>query len=125
MLPPQLQAAGSAIRAALTSKPLDPPSRKELAGGSATQQALRFLVQTGEVVEVNADIVLLTETFNRAAETLCKHLQQKGPATVSELRQVLGASRRIVIPLLEKLDRDGTTRRTGDLRALAPKSQGR
>jgi hypothetical protein len=34
------------------------------------------------------------------------------------LRQEVGASRRIVIPLLEKLDREGVTRREGDKRMI-------
>jgi selenocysteine-specific elongation factor len=37
---------------------------------------------------------------------------------VSQLRQALGSSRRVMVPLLERLDRDGVTRRTGDKRML-------
>ena len=32
-----------------------------------------------------------------------------GPATVSELRQVVGTSRRVIVPLLEHLDRTFVT----------------
>jgi selenocysteine-specific elongation factor len=38
------------------------------------------------------------------------------------LRQALGTSRRIAIPLLERLDKDGVTRRDGDRRVLRPAS---
>jgi hypothetical protein len=38
---------------------------------------------------------------------------------VSELRKALESSRRIMVPFLEKLDRDGVTRRMGDKRWLA------
>ncbi|MBI4327339.1 MAG: SelB C-terminal domain-containing protein, partial [Chloroflexi bacterium] len=48
-------------------------------------------------------------------------LHAHGSATVSELRQAVGASRRIVVPLLEKLDREGVTRREGDRRVLRGK----
>jgi hypothetical protein len=34
------------------------------------------------------------------------------------LRQALGSSRRIMVPLLERLDRDGFTARVGDKRRL-------
>jgi len=37
---------------------------------------------------------------------------------VSELRQALESSRRIMVPLLERLDRDGVTRRVEDKRML-------
>jgi hypothetical protein len=39
---------------------------------------------------------------------------------VSELRQVLNTSRRVMVPFLEKLDRDGITVRRGDKRVLRP-----
>jgi hypothetical protein len=45
-------------------------------------------------------------------------IKAHGPATVSELRQSLGASRRIVVPLLEYLDRTFVTLRQGDKRTL-------
>jgi len=45
-------------------------------------------------------------------------LREHGSATASELRQALGTSRRIVIPLLERLDKDGVTSRAGDKRFL-------
>ena len=38
-------------------------------------------------------------------------LSKNGPATVSELRQALETSRRIMVPFLERLDREGFTRR--------------
>jgi selenocysteine-specific elongation factor len=117
-LPPQLEEAGRRIRSALSIKLLDPPSRKELAPDKPGQQVLRFLIDNREAVEVSAEIVLLSEGFARAAEMIRKLLQDRGAATVSELRQYLNSSRRIVVPLLEKLDRDGITRREGDKRFL-------
>jgi selenocysteine-specific elongation factor len=117
-LPPHLQLAGARLRATLAAKPFDPPSRKELAADGAAQQALRFLIQSGEAAEVGPDIVLLADAHTKATELIKKYLCERSRATVSELRQALGASRRIVVPLLEKLDREGVTRREGDFRVL-------
>ena len=47
-----------------------------------------------------------------------KTLQDRGSATISELRKAIGTSRRIAVPLLEFLDRNGITRREGDRRYL-------
>ena len=47
-----------------------------------------------------------------------KFIRAHGPATVSDLRQALGSSRRVVVPLLEYLDRTFVTLRQGDKRAL-------
>jgi selenocysteine-specific elongation factor len=117
-LPPHLQTAGARLRAALTAKPLEPPSRSELAPDALSQQALRFLLQTGEAVEVSPEVVLSAESYERAVSVIKEQLGQRGSATVSDLRQALGSSRRVMVPLLERLDRQGVTRRQGDLRVL-------
>jgi selenocysteine-specific elongation factor len=117
-LPPHLQAAGARLRAALAARPAEPPSRKELAPDAVAQQALRFLLQTGEAIELGEDVILLTESFVRMKEVIVRCLREKGRATVSDLRQLLGTTRRIMMPLLERLDRDGVTVRQGDLRTL-------
>ena len=123
-MPPQLQAAGAKLRSALAARPLEPPSRKELAPDSVSQQALRFLLQTGEAIELGEEVVLLTEPFLKAKERISSFLRQKGAATVSELRQVISTSRRIMVPLLERLDREGVTLRQGDQRVLKIKAKG-
>ena len=122
-LPAHLEAAGNRLRAALAAKPFDPPSRKELAPDTTSQQALRFLLETGEAVEIGSEVVLAAEAFGRAKRTIGDQLRAGGPATVSALRQALGSSRRILVPLLERLDREGFTRRQGDVRVLGKHAQ--
>lgn len=117
-LPAHLQSAGANIQRVLASKPLDPPSRKELAPDRPSQEALAFLLRAGVVIEVGQEIVLSGKSFANVSEVVRRFLRQHGPATVSDLRQAMGASRRIVVPLLEKLDRQGVTRRNGDRRQL-------
>ena len=117
-LPRDLEPACARIRAALAVRPSDPPSRKELAFDANSQQALRFLRETGEIVELNDDAILSAESFARMQSGIVEFLRNKGPATVSDLRQALGTTRRIIVPLLEQLDRDGVTSRQGDRRIL-------
>lgn len=117
-LPTRLQAAGEKLRAILVSKPFDPPSRKELAPDPVAQQALRFLIENGEAVDINAEIALATDSLSRATQLVREFIRANGPATVSQLREALSSSRRIVVPLLERLDRDGVTLRQGDKRSL-------
>jgi selenocysteine-specific elongation factor len=113
-----LRVAGDTVRAKLAERPFDPPSRKELAPDPASQQALRFLIQTGEAMEINTEVVIAMESWQRATEMIRHFLRERGPATVSELRQTLGSSRRVIVPLLEKLDREGVTLRQNDRRVL-------
>ena len=45
-------------------------------------------------------------------------LRVHGKATVSELKKVMNISRKVAVPVLEKMDRDGITTRQGDYRVL-------
>ena len=51
--------------------------------------------------------------------TIAAFLQKHGSATVSQLRQEIQTSRRIMVPMLELLDAQKVTRRAGDKRVLA------
>ncbi len=79
---------------------------------------MRFLIENGDVTELALDVLLLRESFERMKSQVAEFISNNGPATVSELRQALGSSRRVMVPLLERLDRDGVTRRVGDKRML-------
>jgi selenocysteine-specific elongation factor len=115
-LPPNLQPIAMKIREALSAKPFDPPARKEIEVDRNVPQVLRYLIEAGEVIEVSPDIVLLRENFECMKSAVADFISKNGPATVSELRQKLRTSRRIMVPLLERLDREGVTRRVGDKR---------
>jgi selenocysteine-specific elongation factor len=118
-LPIELQPVERKICDALAKKPFDPPPRREIETDLHARRVLRFLIETGEVSEVGSDVILLRENCERMKDAVADFISQNGPATVSEMRQRLQSSRRIMVPLLEKLDRDGMTRRIGDKRTLA------
>jgi selenocysteine-specific elongation factor len=69
-------------------------------------------------VKINQDVVLSKVGFDQAREAIRHYIETHGPASVSELREALGTTRRIMVPLLEKLDHDGFTVRSGDKRKL-------
>jgi selenocysteine-specific elongation factor len=117
-LPVDLQSVEARIRDALLQKPFDPPARREIAFDQSAKQVLRFLIDTGAVVEIGSDVVLLQGNFARMKSTVVDFISGNGPASVSELRRQLQSSRRVMVPFLEQLDRDGVTRRVGDRRTL-------
>ena len=131
-LPAEILPAAEKIRAALAGKPFDPPSRKDFllataspSGGGQDRhlhQALRFLIEQGEIVEIGDEIVLLRDAVDQMQNLVSEFISTNGSATASQLRQSLGTSRRIIIPFLEYLDRTGVTRRVGDERVLAQKA---
>jgi selenocysteine-specific elongation factor len=118
VLPTHIQPVETKIREALSKQPFDPPSRKAIESDPQTRQVMRFLIKSGEVVEIAPDVVLLRESFERMKSQVTGFVSKNGPATVSALRQALGSSRRVMVPFLERLDREGFTRRAGDKRTL-------
>jgi selenocysteine-specific elongation factor len=116
-LPLQLQSAAQKIRDVLAAA--KPPSCAEFAPDATSQEALRFLRDRGELVELSPEVVLATEEFVKMRDTIVAFLHENDSGTASELRQLLGTSRRVIIPFLERLDREGVTRRVGDKRLLA------
>jgi selenocysteine-specific elongation factor len=119
LLPPKLRAAGQALQKYLAEHPFDPPSRKELAPNDLAQQALRFLIATGHAIQLSPEVVLSANACDLAIEKIREHLKTHQAATVSQLKTLLASNRRVMVPLLEHLDRTGVTRRRGDLRSLA------
>ena len=115
---PTSTAAEIRILQRLGIRPLDPPIRRELATDAPAQQALRRLVQARALVELGPDIVVAAEVYDRAREVIRVFLAEHGTATAGELREALATTRRVIIPLLERCDREGLTRRDGNSRSL-------
>jgi len=118
VLPPSLNGASAKIRAALAAHPFDPPPRRELVADATAQQALRFLSETGEVIILGDEVLLSADAFAKMKLLVAQTIRERGPSTVSELRQILGTTRRVLVPLLERFDREGLTIRQGDRRSL-------
>lgn len=117
-LPSHLRASEERICAALNANPLEPPNPKELAKTDNEITALQFLIETGKAIQLDEKAILLDRHYQSALNSIRAHIAKNGPSTAAELRQALGTTRRILIPLLERLDREGITIRQGDLRAL-------
>jgi selenocysteine-specific elongation factor len=118
VLPPNLTASAERIRRLISEKPFDPPARKEIASDAQARQTLSFLIEQGEMIDLGPDLVLSAKAFADMKTKVIAFISKKGSATVSELRQTLQTSRRIMVPFLERLDHDRVTRRIGDQRTL-------
>ena len=115
-LPAHLRDSGERIRKALQGD--DPPARKNFDGSPTGRSALQFLIDTGEVIDVGPELAMGAAQYNRLKLVVKQHLRKHGQATASELRKAMETTRRILIPVLEKMDRDGLTARRGDVRVL-------
>ena len=117
-LPAELKGAGERIRRTIVEDLVSPPNKNELAPGPSDEKALRFLIQMGEVVELDPKTVIASEGYEKIKREVVEFLQSNGKGTASELRQLTGTSRRILLPTLERFDKEGLTFRDGDYRSL-------
>lgn len=117
-LPPELIRAGDLVRKRLASDLITPPNKGETATNPAEEKALRFLVNMGEVIDLDAKTIISSAGYAQIKTQIVEYLQCHGKATASDLRQHTGTVRRILMPLLEKLDEEKVTVREGDDRRL-------
>jgi selenocysteine-specific elongation factor len=102
------------------TNPFTPPGRAEVeaeVGG----EVLGALLEQGKLVKLGsaADAVLfLRETYDEAVDRVIAYLREHETMTAAEARDLLGTTRKYVLPLLEHLDERHITRRQGDLRML-------
>lgn len=83
---------------------------------------LRALIRSGQLVEVGAGIIYPAEWIDDLRRRVAGRLQEAGPFSVAEFRDMVGTTRKYAIPLLEYLDQIGFTRREGDLRTGGPRA---
>ena len=91
----------------------------EAAHSDKEKEVLHFLIYSGQVVDVASGFFLPREDFEKLAGEVKGLILKEGKTTAGRVRDVLGSSRKLVIPLLEKLDTLGITCRVGDERVLA------
>ena len=76
-------------------------------------------METGEVIDLGDKCALLSDAFDTAKDLVVAFMKANEKATVSELRQTIGTTRRILMPILDRLDKQGVTVRSGDFRMLS------
>jgi selenocysteine-specific elongation factor len=105
--------AGRALIALLDASPFAPPE-------PADPALARALVREGALVDVDG-LVFTTGALTLARASLRAALSERGSISVAEVRELLASSRKYVVPLLEQFDREGLTRRRGDVRVAGPR----
>jgi selenocysteine-specific elongation factor len=102
---------------------LTPPYFKELGktldiDPKRAKDVLMLLVKEGLVVKVKDDLYFYAESVNNLKDELKSFLSENGEITTPQFKDMTGASRKYVIPLLEYFDSTNVTIRIGDNRKL-------
>ena len=99
-----------------------PPTKKELAAQIPGSEAIvRFMCQQKMLVELAEGILFEQKYYQSIKNEIVKFLEKNGSISIQDLNSLFGFSRKYSIPLLTNLDREGITRREGNVRVLAKK----
>jgi len=117
--------AQATMLTAIAAAGLAPPTLKEFAKSlqqkpEALEMLLGLAVQEGRLVRISEEL-FLTPAALEQARGICRDLFQQQPtATVSQLREAWGVTRKYAFPLCEFFDARRLTVREGDLRRAGP-----
>ena len=110
-LPPAVEKALASLAEDLAESPFAAPTADRLRELGLDARTVAAAVKAGRLLRPAPGIVLLPGADRQAATWLAELPQ---PFTASQARERLGTSRRVVLPLLDHLDRSGMTRRLPD-----------
>jgi selenocysteine-specific elongation factor len=81
---------------------------------------LKLLTGRGEVVELDENVFVHIDAVRDARDKLVAYCQAHGSMPSNTMKDVIGATRKYVIPLLEYFDKVGLTLRKDSARTLKP-----
>jgi selenocysteine-specific elongation factor len=110
-LPAPVADAVQAVLTGLADAPFSAPDAERLRELGLDARAAAAAERAGLLYRLPGNVILGPDAPDQAARILARLPQ---PFTAAEARQALQTTRRVMIPLLERLDRQGITRRLPD-----------
>ncbi|MBU4228595.1 selenocysteine-specific translation elongation factor [bacterium] len=112
----------SKILKILKDNPTNPLNEKtlisQIAGG---KEIIDFLIQEGEIIKLSDGILLESKNYDIMKNKLIDFLKINGSISIAQVRELLGISRKYIIPLLNKMDEEKITQRKENVRILKTK----
>ena len=79
-------------------------------------ELLLFLVERGDVVRINDDVVYAADAYNEMESKILDSGSDGREITITSVRDLFGTSRKYTLAVLEHMDSKGLTRRVNDNR---------
>jgi selenocysteine-specific elongation factor len=112
----------SKILKILKDNPTNPPNEKKLISQIVgSKEIIDFLIQEGEIVKLSDGILLESKNYDIMKNKLIDFLKINGSISIAQVRELLGISRKYIIPLLNKMDEEKITQRRENVRILKTK----
>ena len=103
---------------------IEPPSPETVVGSDKGKQAVfRLLLDAGRLVRLRtykntADLVLHATALDDAKQAIERRFPYPAAFALKDIRDLLGSTRKFIVPLMEHFDAAGMTVRSGDMRRL-------
>ena len=122
----ELDAAIRKIEGLYLDAAYKPPSydavlAQNLGDEKTIKRAHRYMIDSGSLISVGESIVFHHKYVAEAKENLIEYLKKNKEIRISQFRDLLGASRKYVLPLLIYFDTHDITIKRGDVRILGQK----
>jgi len=118
-LPQDLKNKEATLWKKLEASGFSPPSREDLIKEDSDYALIiTYLIQMGSLVELRDGLLFSSLDFQTIQEQIRELIARKEKVSVADVREKLSTSRKYAVPILEKLDQLGITRRKGDYRIL-------
>jgi selenocysteine-specific elongation factor len=112
----------SKILKTLKDNPINPPNEKTLISQIVgSKEIIDFLIQEGEIIKLIDGILLESKNYDIMKNKLIEFLKINGSISIAQVRELLGISRKYIIPLLNKMDEEKITQRKENVRILKAK----
>jgi len=125
----------AAIGDALTASPLDDPDAQKVldaldaepfsppapGDAGASPALVRALVRAGALVDLDG-VIFTAGALAEARRRIADAVLDRGELTVADVRDILGSTRKYVLPIVNRMDAEGVTRRRGDVRIPGPRA---
>jgi selenocysteine-specific elongation factor len=119
----ETRSATEGLERALEKAAYTPPEVRQLAAElklppARVNELLQTLARDGRAAKVANDLYYHASVLERLREMIAERIRTQGPLGAADFRDMIGATRKYSIPLLEYFDRTGFTIRVGDQRKL-------
>lgn len=110
------------------SNSFNPPKKEEIIGGLTydvkdINQVFEALVEMGIIIKINDEIYFHNEVYKKIQKLIINYIENNGSITVAQGRDLLKTSRKIMIALMEYMDKNKITKRIGNERILFNKKE--